>query len=35
MAGAVAPRFGAWTLLLPTLILLVLAVFDRATSADG
>jgi len=35
VAGAATPRFGAWTLLLPALILLLLAAFDRATSADA
>jgi uncharacterized membrane protein YoaK (UPF0700 family) len=35
MAGAATPRFGAGTLLLPTLLLLLLATFDRAMSADA
>ena len=35
LAGAATPRFAAWTLLLPTLTLLALAAFNRATSADA
>lgn len=34
LGGAATPRFAAWTLLLPTVSLVALAVFDRATSSD-
>ena len=35
LAGAATARFAAWTLLPPTLVLLALAAFSRATSADA
>lgn len=35
LAGAATPRFAAWTLLLPTLMLLALAAFNRAMSAGA
>jgi uncharacterized membrane protein YoaK (UPF0700 family) len=35
LAGATTPRFAVWTLLLPTLTLLVLAGFTHATNADA
>jgi uncharacterized membrane protein YoaK (UPF0700 family) len=33
LSGAATPRFGAWVLLLPTLVLSALAAFDRTGSA--
>jgi uncharacterized membrane protein YoaK (UPF0700 family) len=35
LSGAATPRFGAWVLLFPLLILSVLAAFDRAESATA
>jgi uncharacterized membrane protein YoaK (UPF0700 family) len=35
VAGAATSRFGVWVLLLPLLILLALAVFSRAQSANA
>jgi len=33
LSGAATPRFGAWVLLFPTLVLCALAAFDRSVSA--
>jgi uncharacterized membrane protein YoaK (UPF0700 family) len=34
LSGAATPRFGTWALLFPMLALLVLAAFDRSSSAQ-
>ncbi len=35
LSGAATPRFGAWVLLCPVLILSAMAAFDRAAGAAG
>jgi uncharacterized membrane protein YoaK (UPF0700 family) len=35
LSGAATPRFGAWVLLAPVLILVALASFDRPSGAGG